>query len=171
MEATGEIMCRVEVPAKYKTVERKVLIEPERVVEETIPARYETITKRVLVREATVERREIPAVYDKRTVRVMVEPERSVQELVPAEFETITKREQISTERLEWREILCETNTTPGVIRRLQTALNNRGYDAGTVDGKIGRRTLNAVDMFQSQNDLPQGGLTLATLKALGVSL
>lgn len=62
-EATGEIMCLVEVPATYKTVQRSVLKTPARTEEVTIPAEYKTIKVQKLVSQAKEERTPIPAVY------------------------------------------------------------------------------------------------------------
>ena len=169
--ATGEIMCRVEVPARYETVKKKVLIEPERVEEVPISATYETVEKRVLVEEARVERREIPAKYATREVRRQITPERTVQDTVPAEFETVEHRSKVTDERMAWRQILCETNTTPDVIRSLQNALNALGYDAGVADGVYGRQTALAVEKFQTEAGTPTGGLTIQTLRLLGITL
>lgn len=67
-EATGEIMCLVEVPATYKTVSRRVLVSPATTEEVTIPAVYKTVKVRELVSGAEAIKTEIPAVYD--TVKV-----------------------------------------------------------------------------------------------------
>jgi len=62
-EATGEIMCLVEVPATYKTVKRTVLVSPEQTRTEEIPAEYRTVKVRKLVSAASEQRTPIPAVY------------------------------------------------------------------------------------------------------------
>ena len=63
-EATGEIMCLVEVPATYKTVKRTVLISPATTQTVEIPAEYETVQVTQLVSAAREERTPIEAVYD-----------------------------------------------------------------------------------------------------------
>lgn len=56
-------------------------------------------------------------------------------------------------------------------IRAVQQALNDRGYNAGTVDGQWGAMTQDAVRRFQQVAGLPATGeLTPPTLSALGVS-
>ena len=72
---------------------------------------------------------------------------------------------------MEWREILCETNTTPGVVTRLQSALRVKGYNPGTLDGVLGPETMKAVTAFQRDNKLESGQLTIKTVEALGVKL
>src|SRR5262249_14473265 len=56
-------------------------------------------------------------------------------------------------------------------IRAVQQALNDRGYNAGPVDGQWGAATQDAVRRFQQVAGLPATGeLTPSTLSALGVS-
>jgi len=56
-------------------------------------------------------------------------------------------------------------------IRRVQMALNSRGYNAGTPDGQWGASTMEAVRKFQQTAGLPvTGELGPNTLNALGVS-
>jgi uncharacterized protein (TIGR02594 family) len=53
-------------------------------------------------------------------------------------------------------------------VRDLQTALANKGFNPGEIDGAWGRRTINAVRAFQSANGLKADGIvgpnTLAKL-------
>ena len=56
-------------------------------------------------------------------------------------------------------------------IQRVQRALNDRGYDAGPIDGQYGASTQDAVRRFQQASGLPATGeLGPRTLSALGVS-
>jgi hypothetical protein len=56
-------------------------------------------------------------------------------------------------------------------IRSVQQALNDRGYNAGPVDGQWGAATRDAVKRFQQVTGLPATGeLGRQTLAALGVS-
>jgi len=57
------------------------------------------------------------------------------------------------------------------LVRNVQQALNNRGYNAGAVDGQWGPSTEDAVRRFQQASGLPQTGeLQHSTLVALGVA-
>ena len=58
---------------------------------------------------------------------------------------------------------------TPAVMRKVQQALVNAGFNPGPVDGVSGAKTRNAIESFQKQNNLPAGKLTKNTLRALGV--
>ena len=57
------------------------------------------------------------------------------------------------------------------MVRAAQQALNDRGYNAGPVDGQWGASTMDAVRRFQQGSGLPvTGELGRSTLNALGVS-
>ncbi|MEL6790161.1 MAG: peptidoglycan-binding protein [Pseudomonadota bacterium] len=167
--STGEIMCLVEVPAEYKTVVRKELKSPARTEEVFVPAKTRTITKRVLDQPATTRSVPIPAQYDTVRVRKLVRPAQERRIPIEATYRTLTKQRKVSDERLEWREILCETNTTPGVIRKVQIALRRAGYNPGGVDGVLGAQTISALRAYQVDQGLPSGQLTMATIRRLGV--
>ncbi|PWN57847.1 peptidoglycan-binding domain-containing protein [Abyssibacter profundi] len=168
-EATGEILCLVEVPAEYKDVEKRVLVTPATTRKITVPAEYTTVRKKVLSRPAEVKKVTTPAEYETVRVRRLVEPAREVRKTIPAEYETVTKSVKVGESRVAWRSILCETNTTPDVVRKLQAALQQRGYEPGPIDGRIGQQTMAAVGRFQRDNGLSSGGLTMETIRRLGV--
>lgn len=169
--ATGEIMCLVEEPAEYKTVTKRVLVEPSRVMERQTPPEYRTVTKRVLDQPAQVRRVRVPAEVRNVQVTRMVQPARTRRVTVPAEYGSVQKQQLVEPARLEWRPVLCETNMTADRIRRLQSALDARGFDPGPVDGVLGRQTMNAVNAFQRANGLPvDRHLNMETMRALGVA-
>ena len=63
------------------------------------------------------------------------------------------------------------TQYESGVVRGVQQALNDRGYNAGAVDGQWGPATEDAVRRFQQASGLPETGeLGQPTLSALGVT-
>ncbi len=167
--ATGELLCRVEVPAQYDTVTRTRLVEPERTDARIIPARYETVTKEVVETPAQVIEEVIPAVYETVEVRRLVQPATEEVITIPATYKTIEKRVVTASGGLEWREVLCDTNASPGKIREVQQALVAAGYD-NPVDGQFGPQTLTAMESFQRANGLPIGYLTVSTVQALNVN-
>jgi hypothetical protein len=62
------------------------------------------------------------------------------------------------------------SHATDSTVRKAQAALNDKGYDAGTVDGRWGPSTQSAVRRFQAKNGLAESGtLDSSTLSALGV--
>ena len=60
--------------------------------------------------------------------------------------------------------------TNPALVRSVQQALKQKGYDAGSIDGHVGPSTEKALRDFQQAQGLPQSGsLDAQTLSALGV--
>jgi hypothetical protein len=58
-----------------------------------------------------------------------------------------------------------------GLVRSVQQALNDKGYNAGPMDGQWGPATEDAVRKFQRASGLPETGqLERPTLNALGVA-
>ncbi|WP_133249129.1 peptidoglycan-binding domain-containing protein [Abyssibacter profundi] len=146
--ATGEIMCLVEEPAEYRTVTRRVMVQPAQVQRVTVPAE---------VRNVPVQR--------------VVQPAQAQRVAVPPQYGTVQTEELVEPARLEWRPVLCETNMTPGMIQRLQQALQARGFNPGPIDGVIGQRTMEAVNAFQRANGLPVDRyLNMETVRALGIA-
>jgi len=169
-EATGEILCLVTEPAVTKQVERRVMIQPASTREEIIPAITEVVEREVVNTPARVEERLIPAETRTVTRRVEVVPAREEIIEIPPVFDTIAREVVIEPSRTEWRSILCETNTTPGIIRRIQVSLQQRGYYNGPVDGIFGPLSQRAIDGFQRDNGQVGTGVTMDTLGLLGVS-
>jgi hypothetical protein len=169
--ATGEIMCLVEVPPVYDTVKRTVLRSAATVREVEIPAEFITVEKEVMVEPPTTRTIEIPAEYQTVKVQQQVAPAREVRTTIEPEFVEVTQTVKVSDSYLEWRSILCETNTTPDIIRRVQTALAAAGYDPGPIDGSLGGKTSTAIRSFQQDQGIATGQITLETLERLGVPL
>ena len=168
--STGEIMCLVEVPPEYATVEKTVLRTPATVRSVETPAEVITVTKEVMVEPPTTRTTEVPAEYEPVTVQRLVEPAREVRTKTEPEFMDVTQTEKIADSYLEWRSILCETNTTPDVVSRVQIALGDAGYDPGPSDGSLGGQTLEAIEAYQRDQGIASGQLTMETLERLGVS-
>ena len=235
--ATGEIMCLVKVPAKYKTIKKLVIKNPakteiqeipaqvetlkvQKLVSEptvkytSIPALYETIerklpdaqasfmwsnaevgakapwkatgnmiclvetpavtkdiTKTVLDTPATTKEEVIPASYEIVKIQKLVSETREVRTPIEAEFKMIDKRKKVTNSHLGWERILCQTNMTKDVIKKIQTALNEKSYAVGKPDGILGRGTRNAMERYQKDNALATGGITYETLGSLNIEL
>lgn len=86
-EASGQIMCLVEIPAEYQTVTRQVVKTPSTVRYEDLPAEYQTVKKTVLKSPATTRTVQIPAEYGEREVKKLVKPATTVTKVVPVNYE------------------------------------------------------------------------------------
>lgn len=65
--STGDIMCLVQVPAKYKIIKKTVLKVPAKIDSVDLPALTKTIAVSKLVTDAASDKVKIPAVYKKIT--------------------------------------------------------------------------------------------------------
>ena len=169
--STGEILCLVEVPATYKTIKKKVVVEAAKTVKVDIPAEYGTVKQKALVSPPTVKKIEIPAKYKTVKVRKMVTPPQEKRIPIPEEYQTVTRTEKVSEGRFEWARILCETNTTPDFVMRVQKALAAAGFDPGPADGSVGPQTQAAIQAYQQKNNLSVGAMTYETVEKLGIRL
>ena len=167
---TGEIMCLVTEPAEYRTVTKRVVATPAEVRRIPVPAEYGTIRRQELLKPAEVREIDTPAEY--KTVRTlkMVAPAEERRIPIPAEYQTVSTKVLVAEGKAEWKSILCETNTTPGIVQDIQRALKAKGFDPGPIDGVIGVKTSAAITAFQQANGLATGGVTIDTLDKLGVS-
>ena len=66
--STGEIMCLVQVPAKYKTVKKTVLKTPSSIDLVEVPEKTKDFKVSKLVSDATIDKVKIPAEYQKVTL-------------------------------------------------------------------------------------------------------
>lgn len=169
--STGEVMCFQTVPAEFRTIRTQVLREPARLDTRVIPRKTKRVKVRVMVEPPRQRVVQIPPKTQTMRVLEEVRPLRTTRERIEPIFETVMQTVPATPGRVEWVPILCESNARPGLIRDIQRALRARGFDPGPIDGVIGSRTLSALQSFQRSNNLPEGGLIIDSLRALGVDL
>ena len=167
--STGEIMCLVEEPAKYKTIEKRVLKTPAKVIKKEVPAKYKTVKKTVMKTPPTTKKVDVPAEYTTVKVRKLKTAAQEKRTSVPEKQETVTKIKKVSDGKLEWRP--CETNMTKDVIKQIQLSLKKAGFYEGTIDGLMGPGTISGLRTYQNEKGLAEGGITIETLKQLGIEL
>lgn len=81
-EATGEIMCLVEVPATYKTIRKRVLVSPASTRRVEIPAEYETVRVQELASKAG-----------------------EIKNTTPEEYKTVSVQKKVADESFVWHEV------------------------------------------------------------------
>ena len=193
VEETVEIQGEFEeleiVPAKFETQFETVIVEPEREEQIVVDAVYEEVEEKVKVRDAyttwkkgegPIQRYDeatgeimclvtVPAEYKTVTVRKLVEPAEVKKVEIPAQYETVYEVQKGGPGKMEWRPILCSTNASVELIRELQLALKEKGFNPGTVDGVLGGGTMEAVRRYQRSKGIAQGQLTIEVMRELGV--
>ena len=167
--ATGEIMCLIEIPATYKTISKRVLVKDAAKEEIITPAKYTTVSKQIMTEPPSVRKVEIPAEYKTIQVSKLVSPATVKTASISEEFQTVSRQELATDGRMEWQAILCETNIKPGLVISLQKSLAEAGFNPGAIDGTFGSQTMTAVKAYQLDKGLPEGHLTMETLKSLGI--
>jgi len=167
--ASGDILCLVEVPAKYEMVDRQRLVKAEetKVIDE--PAVLKEVTTQVIDTPARVEEHKIPPEVQHMHVRRLISAEHTEMVTIPATYRTVTKFKVVGGGNVEWREILCDTNTTRDVLIRVQVALADKGFYKGRRNGVVGPDCWDALIRFQRSQHLPEGQLTMETVQALGI--
>lgn len=167
---TGEL-CVVEGPVEYQIVKRKVLLTPARRQSVEQPAVYKTVRSKKLIKPAETRLVDAPERTIRRRVRELVEPAHEVPVPVPPVYEDVVRVVEVAPARNQWFGVVCDVNATPALLRDVQQALAQAGFDPGARDGRWGPRSVQALRRYQDQAGLTPGGLTVETLQALGVSL
>lgn len=172
-EATGDVLCLVEVPAVYKTISKEVVKTPTGNREVDIPAEYTTVKKQVLKTPPSTREIEVPAEFGTVKVTKLVTPAKEMRTTIPAEYQTVQRTVQTSAGRSEWRQILCENNSTPAKLTEIQQSLKTAGFDPGRTDGVMTPKSFSAVQAYQQSKSLPVDSgryINVATVKALGIA-
>jgi hypothetical protein len=146
--ATGEVMCMIHVPPKYKTVKKRIMVSPARIEEINKPPVYKTIKYKKMV----------------------LPPQKQVVP-IPAQYKTITRKVQIAEGQMTWKRTMCETNIDKGLVLKIQRYLRKDRYNPGPVDGILGRQTRRALKSFQRDKGLAIGSITYQTLEYMNIKI
>ena len=165
---TGEILCRVRVPARYESRVREVMIAAPGRRRVVGPQTVRRVARRELVRAAGVLHRPHAAIY--RTVRhsEIVRAARVEWVRTGPSFRTVEHVR--GGDRAGWARVVCPDGLAPWAMQRLQGSLNARGYDAGPADGRGNPQTYDALARFQRDHRLAVGPITAESAQALGVT-
>jgi len=143
---TGNKVCLTATPAKYNKVSKKVVATPARTKIVSTPAKYTTVKVKKLIAPASERRMAIPATY-----------------------KTVTKKRMVSDGYAKWVQIVCKSNMGVPTIQRVQNALKSAGYYHGPIDGIWGSASRSATRAYQKAKGLPVAGLSVATMRSLGL--
>jgi hypothetical protein len=169
LQPTGEVFCRVLVPARYEYRVRKVLVSPERRTEIVEPGRKVVTKTRVLVKRGGLVTRSYPAVYRNKVTRKVIRP--AVTEKVGGQpvYRTVQKKVLVRQEAQGWAQVFCGGALSTEFVYKVQNALASLGYDPGPIDGIDRPALYAALSRFQHDRHLARGQLTIETGRALGV--
>jgi hypothetical protein len=77
----------------------------------------------------------------------------------------------VKTPYVEDRRVICQSKMTSSLVAIVQQALISRDYNVGDADGKIGNKTLSAIESYQRKNGLGIGGFTYEMLEHLSIKV
>lgn len=163
------VYCLVDGPTAFTTVKKKVLLAPASSRSETIPAGSRVVRQKRVITPAVTRRVPTPERLVTRRVKRLVEPAGERRIAVAARVAPVQHQRIRVPGRMEWRRVLCQTNTTPQLLRAVQAALQQRGWYRGSLDGRFGASSQAALSAWQRAENLPQG-LTIEALDQLGVA-
>ncbi len=166
---TGEIMCLVKMPPVYKIVTKRIMVKPAGTKEVVVPAVYKTITKKVLEKPAMEKVVKVPAVYKTVKTKELVTPAQTKEIPVPAVYKYVNRTVKVADSQIKWMETICKTNLTMPRVMMIQRALKRAGFFRGEIDGVWGEESQRALTAFQKAKGLATGGITIESLRALGV--
>lgn len=165
----SQSFCAVRIPAVYKSVTKRVLTQEETVVEKTTPAVYKNIVKTVLVENGHADPVQVAPLTASIPVTVVAREAEAIMVRVEPKVVPVPLTTYTTAPQLTWRRVVCEKEASPSLIRNLQAALLKEGFDAGPTDAKLGKKTMAAVESYQTQMGVASGILTYETLKLLGL--
>jgi hypothetical protein len=145
MERTSSVICKVAVPAVTKTITKNVIATPATTKTITIPATYKTVE-----------------------VTKLIKPETTQKTVIPATYKTVSKQVKVSDQSVKWMPVLCKSSMTVETISKIQRALTKAGFNT-PVTGRLDEATKKSVEAYQKKNGLIVSGLSMDTLKDLGI--
>ncbi|MDM7322979.1 MAG: peptidoglycan-binding domain-containing protein [Gammaproteobacteria bacterium] len=169
-ESLVQMLCAREIPAKTQTIKRKILVQPETTREVVEPAVYKDVTRWVIETPARAVPVDLPPRTASLKVREITRPEQVEEQQIPAKIKRLLTTAYEGEPSLVFRQAVCDQDLSPALVRDLQHALKQSGFDPGATDGKFGDQTFRALLNYQRQHGLAQGALTYESLEHLGIN-
>ena len=140
-------ICLTHTPAKYKKIAKKIVVTPPHTKLVKSSAKYEMVKVKKILQEASFKKVVIPEEY----------------------ITVITERERTKGYS-KWMPMVCESNMTPKIIRKVQQALKFQGFYHGELNGIWNIESKSAGRAYQEENGLSiTNKLSIETMKALEI--
>lgn len=163
--SSGDSMIR-QVPAVYDVYEEKVLVSNKKE-----SPRYKSVTKYIVLEEARTEHLSNILKQKPVTVYEQVDATKTRKVEAPATYTyVITKTIVPQKETTVETEIICPHKITPKLIRQVQEHLKMSGYAVNNSSKELGETTIESLEKYQQENQLPVGELNIPTLKSLNIT-
>jgi len=181
----------VPIPPKYQTVAKKEKIAKERYFWSDgssknastrlrsqcdkicligTPAKYKKVAKRVVSKPATSRKVRTPVKYQMVKVKEILQEASFKKIIIPKEYITIVTQRERTKGYSKWMPMICESNMTPSLIRKVQQALQFQGFYNGQVNGIWNIESKSATRAYQRDKELAiTNKLSIETMISLGV--
>lgn len=143
---TGEVMCRVLVPARYEIRRIRVLVSPGRTCVVRGPSTHERVTESYVIRPARTVDHPVAAVYRTVTDRVMVRGPRKERIVTQPPPRYVDRRVLVTPAHTGWSRIACAPPALapvrytppprPSCCARPQPANDGQSYGAPASGGQ-----------------------------------
>jgi|GEM_PF-2404956 len=160
-------------PAVFNEYEKQVVDQIETVVEEQVPSKIENVIYKRKTINSNIKEELIPAVQVEIEQKKLTTPSSTNVVQIQPEFITYNKDEldPISLTSVK-TEVLCNSKINSDITNQIDTKLSQLGYKTGgdlNINRNLGDKTIEALNKFQSENNLPVGQVSLESLNLLGV--
>ncbi|HTK36701.1 MAG TPA: peptidoglycan-binding domain-containing protein [Caulobacteraceae bacterium] len=179
-----ETVREVPIPAETATVTRQVLDQPARVIERQVPATYKTVRVPTVIQPERTETIQIPATYRTVVRQRTTAPSRFEWREVACQqsqggpatgYGAPPPRRAPPPAAYHDQGGYLANPAAPAAggdttVRSMQSALHDRGYYNGPINGLFSQQTQDAMTRFQRDAHLAVGRLTPETAGALGLA-
>lgn len=170
---TGDVLCLIEMPAKYQEVSKQVLVSKATTREVQVsPAKYKDVKRYRLKQNAKAQRQQVAAEYETITIAEKVADAKINEVAVPPLYASFST-EKPNSGKPEWRQVLCQNNATESKIAEVQKALSAAGFKPGNTSGTMDQASYDALRQYQQKAGLPvdEGRyINVDTIRKLGLS-
>ncbi len=167
--ANSNVSCLETIKAELVKIPTEVIKQPAQIHQRKIPAKTLKIKRKKLIKPGKGSGSILPARYTTIKLIRVSKPWKIISSLVPAQYETITVQRKLRDAQILTMPIACANTLTPEQIRRIQQALLQAGHSL-SLSGVLDTATIAALHAFQKANQLAIGGLSLETLRKLGLT-
>ncbi len=155
--------------ASQKDADSRLRTQCDRICLTEIPAKYKTIQKRVVEIPASSKKIKTPPIYTIIKVKKIIKPASFKKIVVPAEYQNVRVERERTKGFAKWMPIVCESNMTPTTVRKVQEALKKAGFYRGEINGVWSLESKAATRAYQKANGLSVTRLSIETMKSLGI--
>ncbi len=180
----------INIPARYKTVQKKEKIaeayyhwtdaseknshtrlrsECDKICLITTPAEYKKIAKKILISPAKIQKFHTPPQYTNVKIKKLEQKASFITVTIPAEYTEVTVERERTKGYAKWIPVMCESNMTPNLVKKVQKALRREGFYHGTIDGIWDIEAKSATRAYQKAHGLSVTRLSIETMKSLNI--